>query len=51
MKNNNFGVDVLKEFVEKLKDKSFYIHTAEDTYHVIDLATVYAILKEYVKND
>ena len=39
----------VKEIAEKLKEKSFYIQTAEDNYHVVELSTVYAILKEYEK--
>ena len=39
----------VKEIAEKLKKKSFYIQTAEDNYNVVELSTVYAILKEYEK--
>ena len=47
MKNNNFGVNkdiirksAVKEFIEKLKEKSFYIQTEEDNYHVVKLSTI-----------
>ena len=46
---NNIKRQAVKEIVEKLKEKSFYIQTAEDNYHVVELSTVYAILKEYEK--
>ena len=39
----------VKEIAEKLKEKSFYIQTSEDNYHVVELSTVDAILKEYEK--
>ena len=39
----------VKEIEEKLKKKSFYIGTTEDNYNVVELSTVYAILKEYEK--
>lgn len=39
----------VKEIAEKLKEKSFYIQTAEDNYHVVELSTADAILKEYEK--
>ena len=39
----------VKEIAEKLKEKSFYIGTTENNYNVVELSTVYAILKEYEK--
>ena len=46
---NNIKRQAVKEIEEKLKKKSCYIQTAEDNYHVVELSTVYAILKEYEK--
>lgn len=50
-KQEFYEKDKLKQFAERLREESFYIETMEDTYHVIDLSTVYAILREYINND
>lgn len=44
---NNIKRQAVKEIAEKLKEKSFYIGTTENNYNVVELSTVYAILKEY----
>lgn len=46
---NNIKRQAVKEIAEKLKKKSFYIGTIEKNYNVVELSTVYAILKEYEK--
>ena len=46
---NNIKRQAVKEIAEKLKEKSFYIGTTENNYNVVELSTVYAILKEYEK--
>lgn len=39
----------LKQFAERLKERSFYIETIENNYNVVELSTVDAILREYEK--